>query len=60
MDRVEKLSEAGEAYSLLEEIATVVPAFGSVRMEEVGIRRAAVRALLATAPAVVRIESIVR
>lgn len=60
MERVEKLSEAGDAYSRLELRATVAAAFGRVRVEEeVGIRRVAVRALLATAPAVARRDSIV-
>lgn len=57
---MEKLSVAGDAYCLLEVRATEAATLGIVRLEEVGNRLTAVRALLATAPADERRESIAR
>lgn len=57
VDRVDKLLEGAE-YSLLFVRATAAVAFGRVRAAPKGRRLAAVRAFLATAPAVDRIDSI--
>ena len=59
MDRVEKLFE-GAVYSRLAVRAMAVAAFGRVRAVAEGRRLVAVRALLATAPAVERRASILR
>jgi hypothetical protein len=60
VDRVEKLSEAGDAYSLRDVRATAVADLVRFRAEDEGSRLAAVRALLTTVPAAERTESISR
>lgn len=57
VDRVDRLLEGAE-YSLLLVRATAAVAFGKVRAALKGRRLAAVRALLATAPAVERMDNI--
>tara|TARA_R110002060_G_scaffold43516_5_gene54936 strand:+ start:657 stop:1001 length:345 start_codon:yes stop_codon:yes gene_type:complete len=57
VERVDRLLEGAE-YSLLLVRATAAVAFGKVRAALKGRRLAAVRALLATAPAVERMDNI--